>query len=231
MTRSKEQLIIENEELITRLAEAEEALSAIRSGEVDAIVVSGAKGEQVYSISSAETPYRTFIEEMNEGAITLTKEGVIIYCNQRFAELVEEPIEKVIGSCFRRFIVADEKSKFDKIFARQTYNKNKILIVSLINSVYLKLSFQLLPAYLKGDYCILVATNITEIRKEEEKLFELNHLLEQKLNVIERLRMQLIDKKIDNEVEINRLKTINNKLMKEISRHENAEAELKTKPE
>ena len=228
MTKTKEQLVTENEELHSRLAEAEEALAAIRSGEVDAIVVSGTKGEQVYSISSAETPYRTFIEEMNEGAITLSKEGIIIYCNQRFAELVNEPIERVIGSYFKRFLVPDEKSKFDKMFARQTYNKNKILIVTLINSVYLKLSFQLLPAYLKGDYCILVATNITEIRKEEEKLFELNHLLEQKLNVIERLRMQLIDKKIDNEVEMNKLKTANKKLVKEIARLEMAQAELKS---
>ena len=115
MTKTKEQLIIENEELHSRLAETEETLSAIRSGEVDAIVVSGTKGEQVYSISSAETPYRTFIEEMNEGAVTLSKEGIIIYCNQRFAELVNEPIERVIGSYFKRFIVPNDKSKFDKL--------------------------------------------------------------------------------------------------------------------
>jgi len=61
MTKTKEQLIIENDELYSRLAEANEALSAIQRGDVDAIVVSGTKGEQVYSISSAETPYRTFI--------------------------------------------------------------------------------------------------------------------------------------------------------------------------
>ena len=68
VAKTREQLIIENEELRSRLAETEEALNAIRNGEVDAIVVSGSEGEQVYSISSAETPYRTFIEEMSEGA-------------------------------------------------------------------------------------------------------------------------------------------------------------------
>src|SRR4030042_5985568 len=111
MTKTIKQLIIENEELHSRLAETEEALIAIRSGEVDAIVVSGAKGEQVYSISSAETPYRTFIEEMNEGAVTLTKKGLIIYCNQRFAELVSEPIKYVIGSYLNRFISPNDISK------------------------------------------------------------------------------------------------------------------------
>jgi two-component system, OmpR family, phosphate regulon sensor histidine kinase PhoR len=229
MTKTIEQLIIENEELRSRLAETEEALIAIRSGEVDAIMVSGKEGEQVYSLSSAETPYRTFIEEMNEGAVTLSKEGIIIYCNQRFAELVHEPIERVIGSYFKRFIVPNDKSKFDKLLDHRTHNKNNNLIISLINSLYLKLSIRVLPAYLQGDYCILVATDISEIKKEEEKLLELHRLLEQKLDVIQRLRIQLIDKKIDDEVEINKLKITNKKLVKEITKHELAEAELKQK--
>jgi two-component system phosphate regulon sensor histidine kinase PhoR len=228
-TKTKEQLIIENKELHSRLVETEGTLLAIQSGEVDAIVVSGAKGEQVYSLSSAETPYRTFIEEMNEGAITLSREGIIIYCNQRFAELVHEPIERVIGSYFNRFIVPNDKSKFDKLLAHETHNKNNNLTISLINSLYLKLSFQLLPAYLQGDYCILVATDITEIMKEELKLLKLHHSLEQKLDVIQRLRMQLIDKKIDSEIQIKKLKNMNYKLVKEITRHKLAEAELKKK--
>jgi len=229
MDKTKEQLIIENEELHSRLAETEEALMAIRSGEVDAIVVSGAKGEQVYSISSAETPYRTFIEEMNEGAITLSKEGIIIYCNQRFAEIVHEPIERVIGSYFNRFIAPGDKSKFDKLVAKQTHKKSNDLIISLINSLYLKLSIQFLPAYLKGDYCILVATDISEIKKEEKKLLELHQVLEKKLDVIQRLRIQLIDKKIDDEVAMDNLRITNKKLAKGISRYEQVVAELRLK--
>jgi len=229
MTKTYEQLISENEELHSRLAETEETLLAIQSGEVDAIVVSGTKGEQVYSISSAETPYRTFVEGMNEGAATLSKKGLIIYCNQRFAEFVHEPIDRVIGSYFKRFIVPEDKSKFDKLFAQQTHNKNNVLIISLISSLYLKLSFQLLPVYLQGDYCILVATDISELKKEENKLLELSRKLEQKLDVIQRLRMQLIDRKIDLNTEMNKLLIKNKKLVKEITRQKLAEAELKKK--
>jgi len=218
---------MENEELHSRLAETEETLKAIRSGEVDAIVVSGKAGEQVYSLSSVETPYRTFIEKMDEGAVTLTKEGIILYCNQRFAELVHEPIESVIGSYFKRFIISNDKSKFGKLFSRQTQSKNNVLVVSLINSLYLKLSFHLLPNYLLGDNCILVATDITEMKKEEKRLLELHHLLERKLDIIQRLRMQLIDIKIDLNVKINRLKITNKKLVNEVTRHKKIEAELK----
>jgi two-component system phosphate regulon sensor histidine kinase PhoR len=229
MTKTKEQLIIENEELHSRLIETEEMLLAIRSGEVDAIMVSGTKGEQVYSISSAETPYRTFIEEMNEGAVTLTKEGIILYCNQRFAELVREPIELVIGSYLNRFISPNDKLKLDYLLAQQTHNKNDILIISLINTLCLKLSFHLLPAYLQGDYSILVATDISEMKKKENELLELHSLLEEKLDMIQRLRIELINKKIDDEVEINKLKSTNIKLVKEITKHKLAEAELKKK--
>jgi PAS domain S-box-containing protein len=229
MTRTKEQLIIENEELQSRLSETEEMLSAIRNGEMDAIVVSGTKGEQVYSISSAETPYRTFVEEMNEGALTLTKDGNIIYCNKRFAKLVNKPIEHVIGSSLKHFIPPNYKSKFDRLLARLTKNKNDVLIISLTDSLYLKLSFLLLPSYLQGDHCILIATDISEIKLVEKKLLELHHLLEKKLDVIQRLRMQLIDKRIDNEVEINKLKKTNKILVKEIAKHKPNEAALKRK--
>jgi len=229
MTKTKEQLIIENEELHSRLVETEETILSIQRGEVDAIVISGTKGDQIYSLSSAETPYRTFIEEMNEGAVTLTKEGIILYCNQKFAELVQEPIELVIGSCFKRFIVPNDKLKFDYLLAQQTHYKNDILIISLINTLCLKLSFSLLPAYLQGDYYILVATDISEMKKKEDELLELHRQLEQKLDIIQRLRIELINKKIDDEVEINKLKSTNIKLVKEITRHKLAEAELKKK--
>jgi len=227
MTRTKEELIIENEELHSRLTVAEETLRAIQNGEVDAIVVSGSNGEQIYSLSSAETPYRTFIEAMNEGAVTLSKKGIIVYCNQRFAELVNEPIEHVIGSYFNHFCISGDKSKFDRLIARKTINKKESLTVSLINSLYLKLSIQFLPDYLQGDYYILVATDITEIKKKEKKLLELHNSLEQKLDIIQRLRMQLIDRKIDLTSELNKLKSTNKKHVKEITSYKLSQAALK----
>ncbi len=228
MPKTIEQLIIENEELRSRLVETEQTLSAIQSGDVDAIVVSGGKGEQIYSISSAETPYRTFIEGMNEGAVTLSRQGTIIYCNQRFADIVHEPVERVMGSYFKRFIVPNERSKFNKLLSEQT-NEKKVLIVSLINSLYLKLSFQLLPSYLEGDFCILVATDISEMKKKEKKLLELQHTLEQKIDVIQRLRMLLIDRKIDLRSEIKKLKINNKELVKEIAMHKRVIAGFKKK--
>ena len=93
----------EIEELKSRLAEAEETLRAIRSGEVDALVTSGPDGDQIFTLQGAEMPYRILVEEMNQGALMLLPDGTILYANTRFAGLSKTPLEQVIGSSWGRF--------------------------------------------------------------------------------------------------------------------------------
>ena len=52
-----------------RLKAAEETLRAIQSGEVDALIVSGPRGEQVVSLRGGEPAYRMLVEAMSEGEI------------------------------------------------------------------------------------------------------------------------------------------------------------------
>ena len=85
------------EHLEERLREAEETLDAIRRGEVDAVVVHHPEGERVYTLESADRPYRVLVEHMQEGAVTLTGEGVVLYCNRRFAALLGLTRESMIG--------------------------------------------------------------------------------------------------------------------------------------
>src|SRR6266545_931689 len=103
----------QTEELRARLADAEEMLRAIRQGEIDALVVEGERGKQVYTLHSADEPYRNLVEQMQEGAVVLTFTGDILYCNARFAELVGEPIEAVFASRFDRFINAPDRYAFE----------------------------------------------------------------------------------------------------------------------
>ena len=84
--------------LAERLREAEETLAAIRSGHVDAVVVSGPHGEQVFTLRGADHRYRQLVETMNEGALLVSAEGLIVYSNSRFAMLVGAPLETLIGS-------------------------------------------------------------------------------------------------------------------------------------
>ena len=105
----------ELEQLRTRLAEAEETLAAIRQGDVDALVVSGPQGEQVYTLRGADYSSRILLQEMNEGAITLLCDGPILYCNRRFAEMLKLPHEKVIGFSVQRFVAPSDTEAFENL--------------------------------------------------------------------------------------------------------------------
>jgi len=227
MIKTKEQLIIENKDLRSRLAEIEDALTAIRNGEVDAIMVSGSKGEQVYSVSSAETPYRTFIEEMSEGAVTLTKEGTIIYCNPKFADIVKEPYEKVIGSSLKRFIAPNDNSKLDDFLAQLTHDKHDVLIVSLTNTLYLRLSIHFLPPYLQGDNYILIATDISDLKKRENELKEIISKLANHIKALRALRINNICETLDAQGRKNKLEVANDMLFNEIAKLNHLVAKLK----
>ncbi|HVU25586.1 MAG TPA: ATP-binding protein [Opitutus sp.] len=86
---------------LRELREGRDTLNAIRDGKVDAVVVSGAGGDKIYTLASAEQPYRIYVERMQEGAVTVSSEAVILYSNLRFAEMLGLPLEKVIGADLR----------------------------------------------------------------------------------------------------------------------------------
>src|SRR5207245_7682805 len=113
-------------ELRARLAEAEETLRAIRSGEVDAVVVVGKDGPQIFTLEGAEHAYRVLIESMNEGALTLTAKGLILYANQGFARMVKRPLEQVLGSSFHRLLSAADQAALRPLLKRTAESGSKI---------------------------------------------------------------------------------------------------------
>lgn len=105
------------EALEERLNEAEETLRAIRAGEIDALIVQGSAGERVYTLRNADYPYRTLVEQMQDGAAILTLNGDILYCNQGFAKLVSAPLQDVIGGPVGRYFTGDARWLLDTLLA------------------------------------------------------------------------------------------------------------------
>ena len=94
----------ENERLCARLEELEETLRAIRSGEVDALVVETAGEDQIFTLKGADQTYRLMVEEMHEGAATLSDDGVVLYCNPFLAALLDVPVETLAGASLSDFL-------------------------------------------------------------------------------------------------------------------------------
>lgn len=104
-------------ELEARLAEAEETLQAIRTGEVDALVVSGPDGDQIFALEGADHAYRLLVEEMQEGTVTLNQDGLILYANRQFAAMMKAPVDSIVGSNIHRFLAPDRHPLFSRMLA------------------------------------------------------------------------------------------------------------------
>jgi len=108
--------------LRSRVAELEETLRAIRMGEVDAVLVSGPQGDQVFTLQGAEHPYRLMVETIDEGAATLADDGTVLYANRSFAEIFNVPLEKFIGAPLNDSIFGEDRELLDSLIADA--NKN-----------------------------------------------------------------------------------------------------------
>jgi PAS domain S-box-containing protein len=159
------------EELQARLEEAEELLRAIRTGEIDALVVSGPNGDQVYTLSGAEHPYRVMVEAMQEGAVILTGGRTIVYSNQSFATMVDTPLDELIGSGMDRFVLAEDLARYELIRREGTSTRGEIRLTAkggAVVPVYLSISsFESGPP---GSACAVV-TNLTEHKRHQELIF------------------------------------------------------------
>ena len=165
--------------LRARLAEAEETLRAIRSGEVDVVLVTAKKGVQMFTLEGADHAYRTLIESMNEGALLLTVDKMILYANQRFARMVKCPLEQVTGGSFRRFLSAADRAVLRPLMKRAAKTGAKIqmsLQAGDGSQLPVQLSIRELVGNTAGQITIgMVVTDLTESRRNEEMLRTLTH--------------------------------------------------------
>jgi len=161
------------------LEEARSALDAIRKGEVDALVISGKEGEQIFTLGGEQEPYRIFVETMNEGAVMLAADGTIAYSNLRFAEMLETPLEKIIGSPFVQFVSNSDGSVLEELQKEeqlQGARRECELISAGGGTVPVQLSARPMKVRDVRSLCI-VATDLTERKLAEQQLLTSeNHL-------------------------------------------------------
>ena len=166
-------------ELRSRLAEAEGTLRAIRTGEVDAVVIVGKSGPQVFTLEGADHAYRVLIESMNEGALTLTPRMTVLYANECFARMVKCPLEQVTGSSFLRFLSPANRTALRQQVKQAAESGSKIQ-VHLHTGHGLELPVQISLRHLTRNGSNratigMVVTDMTEARRTEELLRTLTH--------------------------------------------------------
>ena len=169
-----EQLNAGIEELRMQLFEANETIEAIRTGQVDALIVQDGDNHQLYTLKTADQAYRVFIEKMTEGAVNVNREGIIIYCNSTFAGMTGRKLSEVIGSHFESFIADADQNYCRELFAFNMQNdcKGEVLLDAGHSSIPVQLS--LTCPQTDEDVLSIIVTDISPQKKTQAQLLENN---------------------------------------------------------
>ncbi len=168
MKKTEHDLQDEIDELKNQVRELTEMIEAISSGEVDAIIVSKADEKKVYTLDNADLPYRILIENIQEGALTLSREGMILYGNTAFAAMREVPLESLIGTNLREHICPRDKDLFDLLLhdALSKPVRSEMSICSPDGSFPVQIAMTALGL----DGSVKISAVVSDRRKDYERL-------------------------------------------------------------
>ena len=194
---TNDELLKEVEELRFQLNEANDTINAIRTGQVDALIVKDDSGLQVFTLKSADQTYRLFIEKMKEGALTINENGVIIYSNTRFADMVGVPLSRVIGSSFFYYVPDHLHKECLQIISKgwASENKGETCLFNFQNNKELSpFLLSLSPLDLEeGKSLSIILTDLTVQKQHQKELTEKNDQLEESRLYTEKLNNELED--------------------------------------
>lgn len=191
--RTHKELLEELNEIRIQLEEANDTIDAIRSGEIDALVVKDNDSHQIFTLKSADHTYRIFIEQMTEGAVTLNESNLILYSNTQFAKMTGHSLEKVIGQPFEKFLSPQYKSSFrfliSKAWKENVKGELKLKSRNGLNPPVL-LSLKTLELD-EGNSMSIILTDLSSQKKAQKLLLQKNIELEEAQKIARQLNANL----------------------------------------
>jgi PAS domain S-box-containing protein len=94
-----------------KLEEAEDVRRAITRGEVDAFVIGPSGGGRVLLLANAYQRYRQLVERMQQGAVTSTANGHILFANQRFSEMLGVPLAQLYTAPLEAYVGVSDRAR------------------------------------------------------------------------------------------------------------------------
>lgn len=181
----------EIESLREELFESNSIVQAIKQGDVDALVVTSNGVPEVYSLETADYTYRLLIEKFGQGALSISKKGLILYCNDCFSKLIGIPSEKIIGNYLQDYF--DIPAQFSQIIEALRYGitTHEILFKSYNDKKTFPAYIALTDLELSVDAIGIVITDLTEKKKHEQALFRHQRELEEKINELNKTNRNL----------------------------------------
>jgi PAS domain S-box-containing protein len=140
------------------LLEAEELRKAIIGGEVDAFVVGRDDGNRkVLLLANAYQRYRQLVEKMQQGAITTSSQGNILYANQRFSEVLGITLAQLYSAPLQSYARVTDRPRLEAFLKRGTPSTIEITFTTGNGGT---IPVRLSMAALDGGYASLLVTEL-----------------------------------------------------------------------
>lgn len=163
-----------------RLEESEQLIEAIKAGEVDAFAIQHGGKSQIYTLQSGDFAYRLLVEECGEGAINISEEGIIVYSNRYFYEMLNVPYEKVVGSTMYEIVDKDSRREFTTLLKAALSGKSKGEINLCIENHLIPVYVSLTSLRPQLDTIGIIITDLTQKKKHERIILDYQEDLENK---------------------------------------------------
>ncbi|MBA3683494.1 MAG: PAS domain-containing protein [Bacteroidetes bacterium] len=166
-------------ELEDELLEANSIVDAIKEGNIDAFILNKEGRSDIYALENIDYTYRVLIEKFGEGAISISEDGLILYCNEYFAQLLNIPSSKLIGTYFNSYVfsVGQFQSLLEGL--KTGFCKGEILLSA--NGVKIPVYISITSLQPHVPAIGIIVTDRTEKKKHEEEIERYQQKLERKI--------------------------------------------------
>jgi PAS domain S-box-containing protein len=151
-------------------------------------------GVSVFTLRGSEHPYRVMVETMSEGAVTVAADGLVLYCNERFAEMVERDLYDIIGHSFVACFSVPDAGKVTSALDNRSAPRSRFKVSLRASKGRLRpisVAVQQLPEDGLAT-SVVILTDLTDLENEHEarlarerelqqQVLELNHDLEDRV--------------------------------------------------
>lgn len=172
----------ENNLLKIKLRQAEAVIRSLQAQQEELSKTVTAISDQ----NTSDQTYRIFIEQMTEGAVSLNKDGIIIYCNEQFGKMVALPVSGINGMHFSSFISNEDKKAYTVLIATGWLKETRgeLTLTGMARNIPVQLSIKVLELY-NGSSLSIILTDLTAqkqtqllLKANNEKLQQINYELE-----------------------------------------------------
>jgi two-component system, OmpR family, phosphate regulon sensor histidine kinase PhoR len=148
---------------------------------VDAFAFSNGEQHEIFTLQSGDFAYRVMVENINEGALNLSEDKLVVYTNRGFYHMLQLTYDQVIGSPITDFIQPGSLSLFYKLFADASNGQSR-------GEINLQAGGKTIPVYISLTSLQpnlptvgMIVTDLSE-KKQNEKDFEIQKERERKIN-------------------------------------------------